>query len=265
MKYFCYSEAMTATIFWSLVLSLSINGGMFLVAFRLRSDKLTDASYALTFLTLTLFSFVQSPKTTYDLIATMLVCAWALRIGSFLLYRVLRTGKDRRFDGIRDSFWQFGKFWLGQAITVWILMIPITLVLKGSTHQQVITVLGMVIWLLGFGVETIADLQKYRFTHDPQHAGHWIDTGVWRYSRHPNYFGEIAVWLGVYLYTFPGLSVPAKIIGVLSPLVITILLLFVSGIPILEKQADERWGNKAAYQAYKQRTSLLVPLPPKQS
>src|ERR1700739_471102 len=100
----------------SLVIALIINGAMFLAAFRLRSDKLTDISYAVTFIALAMWALKHNlPGSVYTVGAAVLVIIWALRIGSFLLYRVIKTGRDKRFDGMRDSFWRFGKFWLGQA------------------------------------------------------------------------------------------------------------------------------------------------------
>jgi len=247
----------------SLALSLAINGLLFLIAFRLRSDKLTDASYAISFISLALYTFQQSSKTPYNAIAAGLVCLWALRIGSFLLYRVLRVGFDRRFDSMRDHFWKFGKFWLGQAVTVWVLMLPLLLVATEKLSWHTLTSVGVGVWLAGVILESIADLQKYRFTHTAANKGKWIDNGIWHYSRHPNYLGEILVWVGIYCYVFPGLSIPGKIVGSLSPVFITVLLLFVSGIPILERDADTRWGNDPAYQLYKKRTSLLLLWPKK--
>lgn len=253
---------MIAILCWSLLISLALNGALFLLAFKLQSDKLTDASYALTFIALDIWAFTQSSDRVYDIVALALVGIWALRIGSFLLYRVLRAGKDRRFDNMRNSFWKFGKFWLGQAITVWILMLPMTLALPSSNSSK-IPLLGIIIWLIGFALESIADAQKYHFNSDPAHTGQWIDTGLWQYARHPNYFGEILVWVGVYIYCFPELTFVGKIAGLSSPLVISALLLFISGVPILEKNADKRWGDNPAYQLYKRRTNLLIPIPRK--
>lgn len=254
---------MLGIVGWSLVISMVINGLMFLVAYARRSDKLTDASYAVTFIALALRAYFHSRQSTYDVVGALMVCLWALRIGSFLLYRVIRAGRDRRFDGMREDFWKFGKFWLGQAVTVWILMIPVTLALSGNGTEHTLAYIGFVVWLCGLIVEAVADLQKYRFTHNPVHKGHWVDTGLWRYSRHPNYFGEILVWLGIYAYALPHLSEAGRVIGIISPVFITALLLFVSGIPILEKTADTRWGKNPAYRNYKNRTSLLIPLPRK--
>ncbi len=250
-------------LFWALAVSLGINGVLFLLAFWRQSDKLTDASYALSFISVTLFGLSRGHGSAFNILAAMLVCIWAVRIGSFLLYRVLKTGKDGRFDDMRSHFWRFGKFWLGQAITVWVLTLPVLLVFDRRANWHNTALLGLLIWLIGVNTEAVADFQKYRFTHTPANKGQWIDVGIWRYSRHPNYFGEILVWIGIYLYAFPALNSTARWIGIISPLVITTLLLFVSGIPILEKSADKKWGSDPKYQQYKQRTSVLIPLPNK--
>ncbi len=251
---------MLATLAWLLALSLVINGVLFLIAYHLQSDKLTDASYAISFISLAVASYVASDKNTYKLLALALVCIWALRIGGFLLYRVIRSGKDRRFDDIRNKFFKFGSFWLGQAITIWVLLIPLTLAFDADMQWQNIALLGTAIWLAGFLIETVADAQKYRFTNNSANKDKWIDSGLWRYSRHPNYFGEILVWIGLYLYALPALSTVGTLVGISSPVLIAVLLLFISGIPILEKEADKRWGKQSAYQAYKKRTSILIPL-----
>lgn len=254
---------MIETLLVALTISITINALLFVVAFYFKSDKLTDASYALSFIVLSLFALQQSTESLHTIIATALVCIWALRIGSFLLYRVIRSGTDKRFDGIRESFWKFGKFWLAQAITVWILMIPILLATTNGDSWNIFTLIGIIIWLCGFIIESVADLQKLKFTQKPANKDKWIDNGIWRYSRHPNYFGEILVWFGIYVYSLPNLSTGYRFAGLLSPIFISVLLIFVSGIPILEKAADKRWGNKPTYRAYKRTTSILIPLPKK--
>jgi len=254
---------MTDTLITSLIAALAINMLMFLIAFRWQSDKLTDVSYALTFIVVILISAIRAiTLNVYSIVLIGMVCVWALRIGSFLLIRVMRVGKDRRFDGTREHFWKFGKFWLGQALTVWLLLLPATLALYKQNRQGgSIAGIGLIVWLIGLSVESLADYQKYTFSQDPHSRNRWIQEGIWRYSRHPNYFGEIVVWVGLYLYTLQSLSGPGKIIGLASPIFIATLLFFVSGVPILEKSADQRWGNISEYRQYKKQTSLIVPIP----
>ena len=244
-----------------LVVSLVINLAMFLVAFRLQSDKLTDISYAATFVTIAVWSFIVSEKSWFHIVLLAMVSVWALRLGGFLLYRVIRNGKDSRFDGMRESFFGFGKFWVAQALTVWVVMIPSIFAFDASASWTWVSFVGLAVWLVGFVCESVADFQKQAFSNNPANKNSWIHSGIWQYSRHPNYFGEILVWVGVYLYVVASLTPLQAVIGLISPAVIITLLLFVSGIPILEKSADKRWGKIPEYREYKARTSILVPLP----
>ena len=232
---------------------------MFLVAYKFQSDKLTDISYALSFAVLAVVAFVQGPKGSFQVVALAMVLAWAIRIGGFLLYRVMKIGKDSRFDKIRRDFKKFGTFWLGQAITVWVLMIPALLTLQSHVDGGWMSVLGICIWLLGLAIESVADFQKFAFSQNPKNKGRWIDSGIWHYSRHPNYFGEILVWVGMYVFSLAFLAPAQAAIGLVSPVTILILLLFISGIPPLEKMADKRWGHLADYKTYKKSTSVLIP------
>lgn len=246
---------------YALLVSLLINLTMFVVAFRLQSDKLTDISYAATFATITVWAFATSGRNAYHLVLLAMLLLWSLRLGSFLLYRVIKTGKDARFDGMRESFVRFGKFWLAQAVSVWVIMIPAVFAFGGNASLDALSLVGLGVWLIGWVCESVADWQKFAFSSNPRNKNKWIETGIWKYSRHPNYFGEIMVWLGVYLYAASSITTLQALIALVSPLFITSLLLFVSGIPILEKSADKRWGGIAAYRVYKKRTSILIPLP----
>jgi len=247
-------------LFSALILSLVINFIMFIFAYKLKSDKLTDISYAISFIAIVLWELVhQKVSNPYSLVLIFLVIIWALRIGIFLLIRVLHKGKDSRFDNMRDNFTAFGRFWLGQALTAWILLIPCLLTLNHKGKFNLLAITALIIWAGGLLVEAFADAQKYIFTNNPINKNHWIASGLWRYSRHPNYFGEILVWIAIYLYSLTALPGLDKLYGLISPLFIIILLLFVSGIPILEKSADKRWGELKDYKSYKKHTSLLIP------
>lgn len=253
------------TLIIALVVSLAINLSMFLIAFWLQSDKLTDISYAVTFATIAIWAFSSSSGDLYHIVLLAMILLWSLRLGSFLLYRVIRNGKDARFDDMRNNFLKFGRFWLAQAVTVWIIMIPSVLAFNTSSSLNLLSFIGILLWAIGLICESVADLQKLLFSMNPKNKDRWIDSGIWKYSRHPNYFGEILVWTGVYLYTVVSLSLPQAIIALAGPLFIITLLLFVSGVPILEKSADKRWGKLPAYRNYKKRTSILIPLPRRKS
>jgi steroid 5-alpha reductase family enzyme len=237
---------------------------MFLIAFKLKSDKLTDISYAVSFVAIiAVYLFDRAFDNSYPLILSWMVLVWSIRIGGFLLMRVMKKGKDSRFDGLRDSFKRFGRFWISQAITVWILMIPVLLTANYGGDISRLSMVGFGVWIIGLLIESVADAQKWSFSQNFNNKNKWIHTGIWKYSRHPNYFGEIVVWIGVYLFTYPALVGSDKLVGLASPIFITLLLLFASGVPVLEKSADKRWGDLPEYRHYKKRTSLLIPLPPR--
>lgn len=253
-----------AYLLTALIVSLGINISLFLVAYFLKTDKLTDAAYALSFMVLALFGLLSGEATTSRLLVTAMVLTWALRLGGFLLYRIQKIGRDQRFDAWRHSFWLLGRFWVLQAITAWVVMLPVLFALsKSNIDMHVLIFLGIAIWLGGLGLESVADLQKFRFSQNPRNKNKWIAEGVWSWSRHPNYFGEMTIWVGMYIAVFLSLTGVEKVIGLASPLFIIGILLFATGIPILEKKADERWGSNKAYQDYKKRTSILIPSPPK--
>lgn len=246
----------------SLASSLAINLLLFLIAFRLQSDKLTDISYALSFLTIDIVSFIYAGNYNYfSWLIFSIAALWAVRIGSFLLVRVIKVGKDSRFDDLRTSFVRFGKFWLGQALTAWILMLPVSIALYRGGEVTLLVILGITIWLIGLLIEAVADYQKFAFKFSKNNKREWIQDGLWKFARHPNYFGEILVWCGIYAACFTALSSTERLISLASPILITLLLLFVSGVPLLERSADQRWGKLKAYQEYKRRTRLLIPVP----
>ena len=245
----------------ALAISLVINLLLFAAAFRLKSDKLTDASYALSFLAVDAYLYSKSASSAKAIVALM-IAIWAIRIGAFLIYRIIKSGKDKRFDGVRERFFTFARFWVGQAVTVWVLMIPLGLTVHAS-KLRLLSVIGPLIWAAGLIIETLADVQKYRFRGRLENKDKWISTGLWRFSRHPNYFGEILIWVGVYVFLYPSLDPAERLIAFLSPLTIAFLLIFVTGIPPLEKSGQAKWGKIAAYKAYCARTSLLIPLPTK--
>ncbi len=241
-----------------LLIAISINLLMFLFAYKFKTDKLTDLSYALTFILLTLISFVYSKYAEFKLILFIMIILWSLRLGIFLFIRIKKIKKDRRFDGIRENFFRFFQFWLLQGITVWVILLPPLIFFSSEIKVSLLSWLGLAIWFIGLTIETISDLQKYQFNkHNKEDK--WISTGLWKYSRHPNYFGEILCWIGVYLFTFSSLTSIQKIFALNSPIFITILLLFVTGIPKLENYANKKWGKLKEYKEYKRKTSILIP------
>jgi steroid 5-alpha reductase family enzyme len=254
---------MTAIVL-SFILALAVNGAFFAVAAARRTDVVTDLSYSLTFALLAVVLPFTGAGSPVQLVASLLVVVWAVRLGGYLFRRILRMKVDHRFDGIRDEPLRFARFWLLQAITVAVVMLPVSFLLdqEHAPDIQGWSVAGAAIWLAGLLVETVADVQKAAFRARDENRGRFVADGLWRYSRHPNYFGEMLVWWGLFVYVVPVLH-GASFAVVIGPVFITLLLLFVSGIPPLERSADEKYGADPAYRDYKRRTSILVPFPPR--
>jgi steroid 5-alpha reductase family enzyme len=256
---------LTSSYLLALIISLGINLTFFVFAALFRTDKLTDLTYGLTFIILVLgFLFFGQTFYWYQLVLTVMVCLWAIRLVGYLFIRILKIKKDTRFNNIRQNPLSFLKFWLLQGLSVWIILWPSTylLVQKDNRPFSLIMGLGIFIWLLGLIIETIADWQKFTFKNKPQNRDLWISSGLWAYSRHPNYFGEMLVWWGIFIFTSSLLS-GRFWFTIIGPVFITSLLLFVSGIPPLEKRYQQKYADNMAYQKYKKRTSLLIPLLPK--
>ncbi len=246
----------------TLAFAVGFNLLLFIPAFTWKTDKLTDLSYGLTFFLLALaLCFKVSTGSAHQLLALM-VMIWAARLGIFLFIRIFRQKKDKRFDGMREDFVRFFRFWLLQGVSVWVILLPTILFFThiGETAgvAGLLSILGFVIWCVGLLIETVADIQKFLFNQNPENHGKWIVTGLWKRSRHPNYLGEILVWVGVYIFTLPLLSPFQAIIALLSPIYIFVLLRFVTGVPLLEKSADAKWGSDPAYREYKSKSGILM-------
>lgn len=254
---------MTA-IFLSFAVALAVNGAFFAVAAARRTDAVTDLSYSLTFALLAVALPFTGGREPVQLAASLLVLVWAVRLGAYLFRRILRMKVDHRFDGVRDKPIRFARFWLVQAVAVGVIMLPVTYLLDQSDAPALgaWAIAGAAVWLAGLVLEAVADAQKSAFRTNPANGGRFVASGLWRYSRHPNYFGEILVWWGLSVYAVPFLDGAAFAV-LAGPVFITLLLLFVSGIPPLERSANEKYGDDPAYHDYKRWTSILVPLPPR--
>lgn len=248
------------TLFTVLLICLGINGLMFILAYMKRTDHFTDITYAVTFIVALFYALISTEFTLPKLILYAMICLWAIRLGAYLFIRIKSTGKDWRFDDKRGNFWSFGGFWLLQGLSIFVLSIPAVLYINSTnTSLDVLSYLGMTTWAAGLLIQTTADLQKYRFKKNPDANQRWIETGLWKFSRHPNYLGEILVWLGLYVYTINSLSPIESLISFVSPLYITLLLLFVSGVPFLKKKALAKFGSDPDYQLYLKNTGTLLP------
>lgn len=236
---------------------------VFIPAYIQQTEKFFDLTGSLTFITVVVTAVVLSP--TIDgrsFLLLGMVVVWALRLGSFLFMRIRAEGEDRRFREIKLSFARFLLTWTLQGLWVSLSLAAALAAITSQTRLELGTfaLMGFLVWLFGFGIEVIADQQKSRFKAQPGNAGKFIDVGLWSWSRHPNYFGEIVLWVGVAVVAFPVLN-GWQWLTMISPLFIILLLTRISGIPMLEARADEKWGGQEDYEAYKARTSVLIPRP----
>ncbi|GFP87537.1 hypothetical protein PHJA_000897400 [Phtheirospermum japonicum] len=184
----------------------------------------------------------------------------------FLALTAIVTVAYQFFFFVITALLRLGKlaiFWVFQAVWVWTVSLPVTVVNASNRDPsiRVEDIIGRVIWALGLFIKATADQQKLNFKNSPENRGKWCDVGVWKYSRHPNYFGEIFLWWGIFVAATPVLE-NAKWLVILGPIFLTLLLLFISGIPFLEESADKKYGNVSADRHYKSTTSPLILLPP---
>lgn len=235
----------------------------FVITALLKFDKVTDFAGSTNFIILAVLTLVLKGTWHFrQVVLSFLVVSWGLRLGLFLLLRILQWGEDRRFDEMRSNLGKLAVFWIFQAVWVWTVSLPVTVVngIDRDPSVQAADIIGWIMWSVGVSVEATADQQKLTFKNAPENRGKWCNVGLWNISRHPNYFGEILLWWGIFVASAPVLE-GAEWLVILGPIFLTLLLLFVSGIPLLEQSADKKFGNVAAYRAYKRTTSPLIPLP----
>ena len=234
---------------------------VFLPSFVFQTEHYFDLTGSLSYLaTLGLAIFAQPDIQLRALLLCIMIAIWAARLGSFLFLRVKQAGQDRRFNEIKTRFFRFMFTWtLGGA---WVF-ITMAAALAAITSEQTrgldsFFVIGTILWIVGFTFEVVADRQKSKFRADPTNKDKFITTGLWSVSRHPNYFGEILLWIGIAVIATPMLS-GWQYVTLISPVFVTFLLTRVSGVTLLEASGQERWGSDPAYQAYVASTPSLIP------
>lgn len=236
----------------------------FIPAYVLQTEKFFDLTGSITYITVVVVSVLLSPVVDgRSLLLMALVVIWAGRLGTFLFRRIKRSGKDERFDEIKPSFLRFLNTWTLQGLWVTFTAAAALAAITTSVRMDlgVFALVGALVWLFGFTIEVVADAQKSRFKSDTANKGKFISSGLWAWSRHPNYFGEIVLWIGVAIITLPVLR-GWQWVTMISPVFVTLLLTRVSGVPMLEKRADDTWGGQEDYEEYKRKTPVLIPRPP---
>jgi len=263
------SATQPSTLSLAAALCMAIQWVAFVPAALWNTEKFFDLTGSLTYVGVTLFTLFMrqgglAAMSVRQIVASALVVVWAARLGLFLFWRISRDGKDGRFDEIKKRPLRFLNVWCIQgAWTFLTAMAVFTLnaIPHDGTPIGVVDYVGAALWALGFAVECIADAQKTAFKAKPRSKGRWIDEGLWSCSRHPNYAGEITLWIGAFVLCCHAFPRAAMWVSSISPIFVTFLLTRVSGIPMLEARANARWGTDREYQRYRLRTSVLLLLP----
>jgi steroid 5-alpha reductase family enzyme len=260
------AEALGLPVFAIVVgLAFIIQWLVFIPSFIYQTEKYFDLTGSLTYITVTIVALLLSPvKDARSYIMLALVLIWAARLGTFLFRRIQKEGKDGRFDELKVSFPRFLNVWTIQGLWVTFTAAAALSAITTTNREPlgVFALIGVLVWVLGFTIEAVSDAQKSRFREQPENKGKFINTGLWAWSRHPNYFGEITLWVGVAIIALPILQGWGWV-ALISPIFVTLLLTRVSGIPMLEERADEKWGGQEDYEQYKANTPVLIPRPPK--
>lgn len=250
--------------------AFAINWIAFIPANISKTERYYDLTGSVTYLTVIALAVVLSSISNDSgemslraLLVAGMVVIWALRLGTFLFSRISRDGKDDRFDEIKTNPIRFFLTWTLQGLWVVLTAACALAIITGGnqTSMGALGWLGAFIWLFGFVVEVVADRQKSAFKKDPANSGRFISSGLWSWSRHPNYFGEMLLWFGVAVMAIPVLH-GWQWVCLISPVFVYALIAHVSGVNQLEAKADRKWGEDPDYLIYKRNTSELVLRPP---
>lgn len=237
---------------------------LFLVAIGKKKNDIVDVAWGMGFVLCTIIMLILAPHYHWRrMLVSALILVWGLRLAIYIYYRNRGKKEDFRYAKWREDW---GKNWMIRSYLqvfllqgFFLLTIVYPLFLYGKEQTQALSwldIAGTLIWLTGFFFEAVGDYQLSKFKQNPTNKGKIMDIGLWRYTRHPNYFGESAMWWGIFLIT---LNTSHGIYAIFSPIIITTLLLRVSGVPLLEK----KYADNPEYREYVRKTSSFVPWFPK--
>jgi steroid 5-alpha reductase family enzyme len=234
----------------------------FIVAIIKKRNDVADIAWGLGFTLVAWASFLFANSDIKPLIVNTLVSIWGLRLAFHIYKRNINKPEDSRYQAWRKE-WKlfylrsFFQVFILQGIFLFMIIQPAIFINLYSNNTISLTdYIGIIVWLIGFYFESQGDSQLKAFISNPQNKGKIMDQGLWKYTRHPNYFGEVTMWWGIFILA---LSTPSGYLTIIGPLTITILILFVSGIPLLEK----KYEGRPDFEEYKRKTSIFIPLPPK--
>ena len=250
-------------VFRAVFLAFAIQWIAFIPAYIFQTEKFYDLTGSLTYLSVVWYSLTYSSEyfvnlNLANLLIVILITFWALRLGSFLFMRIHKDGEDKRFRTIKPSPSQFFMTWTLQGL--WVSLCSMCALTAISSNTGVVTnvffYIGLALFITGFTVEVVADMQKSAFKAIPANKDKFITLGLWAKSRHPNYLGEIVLWTGIAVMSFSSLQ-GLQYLTLISPIFTYLLLVYVSGVRMLEARGDLKWGDDPDYQNYKKSTPTL--------
>lgn len=255
----------TSVFFVCTLVALAVNWIAFVPAAIAQTEKYYDLTGSITYTAMIATALLLASQLDLRAIVVAgMVLVWTGRLGLFLFKRISRDGHDSRFDKIKVNPARFLVAWTLQAL--WgIFTAAAAIAIITTSEPQPIDLffwIGAALWLFGFVIEVVADRQKSTFKQDDANEGEFISTGLWAWSQHPNYFGEIVLWLGIAVMAIPLLEGWSWLV-LISPVFVYILLTSVSGIPMLDAKAEKRWGMREDFRTYREQTPKLILLPPK--
>ena len=245
------------------ILAFIIQWIAFLPAYIFQTEKFYDLTGSLTYLSVIWYSLISSSDNFANLnganiAIVLLITLWATRLGSFLFMRIHKDGEDKRFRTIKPSATQFFMTWTLQGL--WVSLCSMCALTAISSNTGIVInaffYIGLALFILGFAIEVMADMEKSAFKANQENKDKFITTGLWARSRHPNYFGEIVLWTGIAVMSFSSLE-GLQYLTLISPIFTYLLLVYVSGVRMLEARGDLKWGDDPAYQEYKKKTPVL--------
>ncbi len=255
-------------LWWCFALAFLVQWLAFLPAYWKQTEHFFDLTGSLTYLAVMIgslgLSALERPPGLAQWLVSAAVTMWAVRLGTFLFRRVQADGGDGRFDDLKISVPKFLIVWTIQG--AWVSMTALAMLIVNTGPARLerpwMLAVGALMWVAGFAIEVVADRQKRVFRRDPAQSGRFIQSGLWSWSQHPNYFGEIILWTGIFIMS-------GSVVdgwgwrGAISPVFVAFLLMKVSGVPLLEARAEARWGDDPEYQRYRTTVPVLIPRPPR--
>ena len=242
-----------------IILSFIFHWLLFIPAFIFKTEKFYDLTGSLSYITIILYVLISSNNGINNfgnVILSSLIIIWTLRLGSFLFLRIKKAGEDKRFREIKKSFSWFFMAFTFSGMWVSICALCALTGISNGIELTGVTYIGILLFVIGLTLEIIADTQKTNFRKIKDNEDKFITTGLWKYSRHPNYLGEIILWIGVAIISYSSLEIN-QLFTLISPIFTYLLLVYVSGINLLEKSGEKKWGNLKEYRKYKKDTPRL--------